>query len=278
MNPQPQNHPQWMREVATAYRDALDTLPFSQALGDAFKEDDLFTLAPNIALKYRGLDKNKRVVKKAVEMALSSYVATKEENEGAEMPAHLSFAFCYLASHVGMNLLKEKEVQKLITHIEQNEDLLQMLIVDGDKSKLDDEDLEDPFEGHDGRIKKILGKNAFEVSDATLKIYQTYLEKKLIRPVLLTGEEDFDWEEFYVLGPGDPDEYVNLKKTRPSYTDIYDFVNFEMPEPRLGLMVQVKRISDGNEFILPLENLRSKDKKSPNFKLILDYRIWFVNF
>jgi hypothetical protein len=277
MTPQPQNHPQWMREIATAYRDALDTLPFSQALGDSYKEDDLFTLAPNIALKYRGLT-NKRVVKKTVEIALSSYVATKTENNGSEMPPHLSFAFCYLASHVGMDLLKEKEVQKLITHIGQNEDLLQMLIMDGEKSNLDDEDLEDHFEGHDKRIKKILGKDAFEVSDATLKKYQAYLDKNLTRPVLLTGEEDFDWEEFYLLGPGDPDEYEKLKITNPSYIDVFDFISFEMPDHRLGLMIRINRVTDNKKFILPLENLRSKDKKSPNFKLIMDYSIWFVNF
>jgi IS30 family transposase len=34
-----------------------------------------------------------------------------------------------------------------------------------------------------------------------------------------TGIEDFQWEEIYVISPGDKEEYDNLKKTQSSYID-----------------------------------------------------------
>lgn len=55
----------------------------------------------------------------------------------------------------------------------------------------------------------------------TLEIYREFLKNNLVYPVRLTGVEDFDWEEFYVLGPGSKKEYEMLKKTRLSYTDSY---------------------------------------------------------
>jgi hypothetical protein len=42
----------------------------------------------------------------------------------------------------------------------------------------------------------------------------------------LTGIEDFRWEEFYILEPGDKKEYEELKKTKPSYQDVYKLVWF----------------------------------------------------
>jgi hypothetical protein len=40
----------------------------------------------------------------------------------------------------------------------------------------------------------------------TLEHYKSFLEEKLNFPVRLTGIEDFSWEEFYLLGPGDKRE------------------------------------------------------------------------
>jgi hypothetical protein len=46
-------------------------------------------------------------------------------------------------------------------------------------------------------------------------------------PCILTGVEDFSWEESYVLGIFDQEEYVQLKKKRPSYTDHFKLVRLE---------------------------------------------------
>ena len=40
-------------------------------------------------------------------------------------------------------------------------------------------------------------------------------KKNLQFPLEVTGIEDFDWEEFYILGPGEKKEYERLKKHNP---------------------------------------------------------------
>jgi len=45
-----------------------------------------------------------------------------------------------------------------------------------------------------------------------------------------------------------------------------------------GIHAEVKRISNQKIFILPLDYLKVKPRKSKNFNLINDYGVWFVNF
>jgi hypothetical protein len=130
----------------------------------------------------------------------------------------------------------------------------------------------------ENRIEKILGEDNLEVSDESLEMYRSYLQKNIKRPCQLTGIEDFSWEEYYILGPGDKKEYEELKKTQPSYQDVYTFISFDDQVEDEGLMVKVTRISDRKQFVLPLADLKATDKKSPNYRLIDDYAVWFVNY
>ena len=74
-------------------------------------------------------------------------------------------------------------------------------------------------------------------------------------------------------------EYAELKKTQPSYTDIFTFMSFDdQIDDKDGLMVKVKRISDNKQFVLPLADLKVTDSGSPNHELIHDYAVWYVNY
>ena len=71
------------------------------------------------------------------------------------------------------------------------------------------------------RIEKILSsdnsvKENTRRSPETARRYLEYLKKNIELPCLLTGSEDFLWEEKYVFGYGSKNEYENLKKTNPS--------------------------------------------------------------
>lgn len=135
------------------------------------------------------------------------------------------------------------------------------------------------YEAQEIRIEQILGEDNINVSDESLVMYRSYLQNNIIIPCELTGREDFRWEEYYILGPGDKKEYEELKKTRPSYKDVFTFMSFdEQIEDMPGLMVKVKRISDRKQFVLPLVDLKITDNKSPNFQLIDDYADWYVNY
>jgi hypothetical protein len=45
----------------------------------------------------------------------------------------------------------------------------------------------------------------------TINIYKEYLDQNLSYPIELTGIDDFNWEEFNLLGPGSKKEYEKLK-------------------------------------------------------------------
>lgn len=130
----------------------------------------------------------------------------------------------------------------------------------------------------DERISSIFGGEIPNVAEESLATYLAYLKEPLELPCELTGIEDFDWEEYYVLGPGDQKEYERLKKTRPSYTDKYDLLSLsDEVDGWVGILVNVKRVSDKKKFTLPLAELEATDERSKNYQLLDDYSVWFVN-
>ncbi|MDJ0762805.1 MAG: hypothetical protein QNJ97_07420 [Myxococcota bacterium] len=136
------------------------------------------------------------------------------------------------------------------------------------------------FDEQEKRIRQILkGGKSDEIwkSPQTVASYRQYLKENICRPCLLTGIEDFPWEERYVFGYGDPEEYEELKKTRPSYTDTFELLEIE-GEPEEQIYVTVKRISDEKIFRLELDGLEAVDQESDNYMLLHDYSVWHVNF
>ena len=136
----------------------------------------------------------------------------------------------------------------------------------------------------DKRTEAILGElDSLEFDEARDRFYD-HLKTTLSLPCEVTGIEDFGWEEFYVLGPGDKDEYNHLKKTKPSYTDRYELLDIDKELESEWMMfweddiaARVKRISDGKEFLLGLSELIAIDRKSDNYQLLDDYSVWLVN-
>ena len=136
----------------------------------------------------------------------------------------------------------------------------------------------------DKRIATILGENEDLDFEKAVEVFCEYLKSHLSLPCIVTGIEDFRWEEVYVLGPGDKAEYHHLKKTQPSYTDQYELLERDC-EAESGWMLfwgqdigaDVRRISDGKKFLLGLSELKATDKKSTNYQLLDDYSVWFVN-
>jgi hypothetical protein len=135
------------------------------------------------------------------------------------------------------------------------------------------------YEKQEKRIIVILGTKKLDVTRKTLSTYLKYLKNHVEIPCQLTGIEDFEWEEAYVFGFGSKREYQELKKTQPSYTDKFNLIDFidDIDDEYDGIFVNVQRLSDKKQFILPLADLKSTDKKSKNYQLLDDYSVWFVN-
>ena len=108
----------WIHEIALAYRDAMEAIPFGPWVGVRITVKDLYHLAPAVCLKFRGIRATKTALKKATEAALCSYIA--EQDAAPEVvadPVH-AFAFCYIASHFGLGLLSQKEASSILQDIE----------------------------------------------------------------------------------------------------------------------------------------------------------------
>jgi hypothetical protein len=100
----------------------------------------------------------------------------------------------------------------------------------------------------------------------------------------VTGVEDFRWEEYYVIGPGDPKEYERLRQNQPSYQDVFELLAIENDVWSEWMMFHgediaghVRRKSDGKEFYLGLAEIKAVVKKSKNYQLIVDFAVWLVN-
>ncbi len=135
------------------------------------------------------------------------------------------------------------------------------------------------YKAADKRIASVFGMTtAPEVGKETLQAYRTYLLQHFDKDAVLTGREDFLWEEFYVFGPGDKKEYEELKKSRGSYTDTY--VLADIPEKTIGghdLIARVKRQSDEKKFDIGLSWLTTKKKKTDAYQMLDDFATWIVN-
>ena len=126
--PLPASLEAWLVEIAAAYQDARDAIPFGPAVGEPFGEAQLFHLAPTLALKMRGLPRSARRLARATEAALASYIATRDVTPDVFARPHISFAFCYLASHHGLGLLDEAQTEEVMDYVERKRRPLARLI------------------------------------------------------------------------------------------------------------------------------------------------------
>ena len=129
------------------------------------------------------------------------------------------------------------------------------------------------------RISKILCSTAIDVGVKNTLKYLEYLKQNLVLPCGVTGKEEFPWEQEYLSGSGSKREYERLKKTQPSYTEIFQIVGLrDCIYKNDGIVVDVARLTDKQTFVIPLLDLELIDESSANHQLLEDYTLWFINY
>lgn len=129
-NPIPKTPDAWLDEIAAAYRDAAEAIPFGPMVGRGITESDLFHLGPEVCLKFRGIKPSAANRKRATDAALSSYVATSGHDDNPLGHSVVAFAFCYIASHFGLGLVDEATASGILDHIADHADALARRIDD----------------------------------------------------------------------------------------------------------------------------------------------------
>jgi hypothetical protein len=142
-------------------------------------------------------------------------------------------------------------------------------------------DENNPFNGSqfESKIRRILGNKKINADLKNTIKYLDYLKQNFQVPCHVTGIEEFEWEEEYLMGFGTKKEYARLKKTQPSYTDkftIHRLEDFSIQED--GIFVEVQRVGDRKKFMLRLAELESVDDIPPNNHLLHDYSVWWINY
>ncbi|WP_044169982.1 calcium-binding protein [Kamptonema formosum] len=153
---------------------------------------------------------------------------------------------------------------------------------DGDdpREEIIDEGEGEREEEFEKRLQAILGKKQLEVSERTLKTYLEFLKKHVRVPCPVKACQEFEWEEYYLYGPGSLKEYEKLKRIRPSHTDKFQIIRFEdkIESDDDGILVEVQRLTDSKNFTLNLYELEATDEESASAEFLDDYAVWFVNY
>ena len=135
------------------------------------------------------------------------------------------------------------------------------------------------FDNQEKRISKILDDSDLSVNGKSLRKYREFLIENLKGRILLTGIEDFSWEERFIFGYGSEIEYKELRKTNPSYKDKFKLLKIlAVEDGEVDLIAKVSRKSDLKKFEIPLSELKSVDRKSVNYELLDDFSVWIVNY
>ncbi len=116
--PTPASMDAWLEEIAAAYMDAAEAIAFGPLAGQEIKPGDLFHTAPAVCLKFRGLGRSPKLMKRVTEGALSSYVVNQEQHPDVFSSPQLAFAFVFLASHFALDLLEGQEVEAIMDYVE----------------------------------------------------------------------------------------------------------------------------------------------------------------
>ncbi len=124
MNTLPTTDAAWLDEVRHAFADASEALPFMELLGTKAEPGSIFTIAPNLCAKFRGLPSSGREFDRAKEVALASYVANSEKLAEVFAFPEVAFAFCYFTSHFGYGFISQDETGRLLGYILEHADRL----------------------------------------------------------------------------------------------------------------------------------------------------------
>lgn len=255
-NPIPANPEGWLREIAKAYADARDAIPFAELIDDKekFDEKNIFHFAPGVCLKFRGIRRNKQILEKTTEAALLSYVATLDHAAEVFQSPVMAFAFCYVASHFGIGLITENDGHSILGFIEARQSELLDLIND-EKNKYD------VTWNNPGNRKDFHDKYC----QWEKRQWKAWLNENLSFPFDVKRMEDEDDAYFTDIARHEP--------FRLGHT--FSVLSIGYEDDLRGIFVKVKEV--GKTGHVPLCDVEVTSRYNPNYWSVKEYVVWFAN-
>ena len=113
----------WLLEIRLAIKDAREIDPFGRVIFRPPPDAELFHLAPQVCLKFRGRKLESREADRVTEVALGHFVANSNPQGGdhvVETKPLLAFARCYLMAHLALDLIDEELVETILNYCEEH--------------------------------------------------------------------------------------------------------------------------------------------------------------
>jgi hypothetical protein len=120
-HPLPRTPAAWFEEIRLAIADACEAAPFGPFVGTEITPDNLFHLAPLVCLKFRGRKLKGREAERVTKVALANYVVNSDPDgidHGLEQRPFMAFTLCYVAAHLALELLDEKNAEAILIYCE----------------------------------------------------------------------------------------------------------------------------------------------------------------
>jgi len=255
-NPIPAKPEEWLREIAEAYCDARDAIPFAELIDDKeeFDEKNIFHFAPGVCLKFRGIRRTKNIIEQTTEAALSSYVATQDKAAVEFESPVMAFAFCYVASHFGLGLITEEHGYSIIEFVEVRRAEL-IHLIDDEKNKYD------TTWNNPGNRKAFHDKYC----QWEKRQWLAWLKENLSFPFDVKRMEDEDDAYFTDIARHEP---FRLGRT-------FSVLGMSSEDDLRGIFVKVKEGRKTGH--VPLCDVEVTSRYNPNYWPVKEYVVWFAN-
>ena len=255
-NPVPVKHDDWLNEIARAYCDAREAIPFAELIdhGQKMGEENIFHFASAVSLKFRGIRRTNDLLEKATEAALSSYVATQDKDEGMLKSPHIAFAFCYVASHFGLGLITHERGTSILSFLESKDVELASLIED--ESRKYDTSWNNP-----GNRKSFYDKSC----QWEKRKWISWLKETLSFPFDVKRKDDEDDAYFTDVARHQPFRLGHA----------FSVIALVGEDDHYGVIAKVKE--GHNKGQVPLCDVDVISRYNPNYWPVKEYAVWFAN-
>jgi hypothetical protein len=119
--PLPRKPAEWLEEIKLAIADAAKAKPFGPLAGTDVTDTKMFHLVPLVCLKFRGRRLKGQEANRVTKVALANYVANSDPggvDHGLRHRPMMAFTLCYVAAHLALDLLDEREAEAILVYCE----------------------------------------------------------------------------------------------------------------------------------------------------------------